>query len=72
MYSGTFDTKMISTATSHAAQRTMNGDVSTAIRMPPGSGAIVVSARRRHMLRGSVATRVLRSSIEASIPAMRP
>ena len=32
---------MISTATSHAAQRTMNGDVSTAMRMPPGSGAIV-------------------------------
>jgi hypothetical protein len=68
--SGTSAMKIMSRATSHVAHRTMKGDVRTARRIPPGSVESVVSARRRHMLRGSVATRVLRSSREASRPAI--
>ena len=49
----------------------MNGDVSTARRMPPGSVASEVSPWRRQMLRGMALTRVLKSSIVASIRAMR-
>src|SRR5437764_8360857 len=62
---GTFVISRINSATLHAAQRTMNGDVNTARRMPPDSVESDASPRRRQMLLGNAAARERRSSAGA-------